>query len=673
MTFKQHNPRSTIFTISVLAIFLCCLYAHLLALSAAAIEDISLATQNDNSRGSQLQADIVHAHALSNPSTRRSFALRIFQSQGTIELSVLARAMCLLSQTVQLKIKAGESIGIAQVSPDSLTWLTDRSNVLARTDSSMVIAVEVPCIYAINPTLQAISLPLQFRIPSEKLVLGYADFVVEDITVSGDIASNSLLATIFIVVIGAILFNRQIALITVGFTLSVVALYICQLFPTEILSSLVGTNKLIGEILLQLFAAGLFLLLVRFLARMLSPLALPVAYSALVSRNILPISAVLFLISLYWLHQVAVVDLCSKIIVLDGLAVLEQSKLFSKFALFGVPPLPAMLPDFFLLRVGELWTSILPPGAALLALPFVLTKLELLFSPFFGAICCILVFFLVHVLTRLPLAAILAWALCTFSPFVQLVSAQPLSHAPMAALGLSTLLWLLYFEEKKKVVYLLLASGGFAVAFLVRPLNALVLLLPLCAVLVRASPPQRLFSTLILSFGPGLLGLYNYLITGSVVTLGYIARHGEKHAYGFGERLNGDHTLSRGVLQILEQIIALNNYVCGIPLLLIPSLLCLRAIGKPTTVTSSTLRFLPILLIAFYIPYWHHDLLLGPRYLFDAAPILVILGAMFFAKLTPSSQLATIVAALLLIVSAVVGSDRIRSPYRHLACSVYAS
>jgi hypothetical protein len=183
------------------------------------------------------------------------------------------------------------------------------------------------------------------------------------------------------------------------------------------------------------------------------------------------------------------------------------------------------------------------------------------------------------------------------------------------------------------------ASALFAGACLgwivnIRPLTAATLALPFgvhaCCLLWRQfNHCKRAFLALSLaaSVFVALLLAFNYLTNGSPLVFGYQVLHGDEHLPGFGHAGWGEaHTLERGIRNTLNNFVGLNKYLFEWP---IPSLIfvfMLFASGR-TNRWDRLLFFSFLCLAGGYLFYWFQDWCFGPRFLYEAAGIMILLTA----------------------------------------------
>ncbi len=246
------------------------------------------------------------------------------------------------------------------------------------------------------------------------------------------------------------------------------------------------------------------------------------------------------------------------------------------------------------------------------------------------------IFFLVLVLTGESLLFSFLSALAfLITPAGLIIFAGTYSHITMSAM---LLLWIYAITSIKQGRTLLVSAPAIlcALAFgiLTRPLTGLgMLLLPSAALALpayRSNGWER--KALLATFAGALLGgallaAHNWYLTGSPLVSGYELIYGNGHRPGFHIAPNRlPFTLWDGIFALWENVASMNRLLFAFP---IPSL-CLVGIGLFYGRLSSFERLLLLASLGIaliHVSYWSFlAIQLGPRFIFETIPILIILG-----------------------------------------------
>lgn len=229
--------------------------------------------------------------------------------------------------------------------------------------------------------------------------------------------------------------------------------------------------------------------------------------------------------------------------------------------------------------------------------------------------------------------AVVTLCVLLLSPFFILMSGSHMNHVPTLFFISLFLLLFSCWEDSYLARYALFAGMALGAAVLIRPLTALAFgaafgCFALPTIVVRKDWRAALLGAL--GFAPlaCLMLVYNKLTTGDAFTSGYVLLWGSSHELGFHRSPWGDlHTPLTGLRNELIDISLLNEFLFQAP---IPSVmvLALYVVCMPRLV-----RWEGRLLIAFfavpccYFFYWHRDAFLGPRFLYETLPCLLVLTA----------------------------------------------
>jgi hypothetical protein len=325
------------------------------------------------------------------------------------------------------------------------------------------------------------------------------------------------------------------------------------------------------------------------------------------------------------LGSVAVcVFLCWKVLGLiphipDELAYLYQGRILSTGHLWV--PAPAV-PEAFtvkwdhILRDGDRWRALYPPGLPLLFALGWLIHAPFLINPMLLGITVIGLFFLAKVLFD-ERTALFAVAVFVASPFVLLMSAGFMAHPA----NLCASVWCVFFLCRGGKNDFLMAGILGSFAFLVRPYTAFALLLPAFLWCWLKTKDRKQAALRILTGCIPLLLLnaaYNHVLFSSAFRSGY--------SYDPDAAFRGSYT--RYLFQNFPwYITGLNRGLWGFPW---PDLLIFVPLLAPHKNWRKDLMLLLCicsLLFAYSIFYYRDIVYGGPRYVYEAVGFLAILAA----------------------------------------------
>ncbi|HID32868.1 MAG TPA: hypothetical protein EYP24_05770 [bacterium (Candidatus Stahlbacteria)] len=298
----------------------------------------------------------------------------------------------------------------------------------------------------------------------------------------------------------------------------------------------------------------------------------------------------------------------------DSIAQLFQARIFLKGRLYAQShPLKQFFDYTHMINNGR-WYSQYPPGHPMLLAIGLLAGAPLVINPILAAIGI----FITMLIARERFSertSILTGIFMILSPFYIFMAGSHMSHVS------GMLFLIIFFFAMFKERYIL-AGIGLGIAFLIRPFTAFLYAIPVL-LLIR---PKRILP-LLFSFTPFviLLLLYNHLTNGDPFTFGYTVLHGKNVGLGFGKSAWGmPHTLSRGLNDAWDNIKELSSNLFEWPIpSVIPFLLPVFFFKKKYLI----FYLIPISLLVGHIFYWYHDLCLGPRFLYESLPLIVILSA----------------------------------------------
>jgi hypothetical protein len=326
--------------------------------------------------------------------------------------------------------------------------------------------------------------------------------------------------------------------------------------------------------------------------------------------------------------------------ILDASAYIFQAKIFASGQLSA--PVPSHLGAFqgpFMIASGGRWFAQYPPMTSLLLAVGIVLHAPWLVEPLLGTLALWGVFRL----GRYFYGGGVAWLailLGALSPFYTYLAASYMSHT-MALFFAVYFLWMLVRFTRDWRWYDLALAAVFAVGLLLtRELSAVIIGVAASAYLLggqwralreRAATiwPVFVFAGSIIVSGVVVYLLYNRLQTGSAMlsprTLFFPA---DRYGFGQGIGFYGQHTFAAGMV-ILDQLLTillidLYGWPFYLTLALLPLTLLRRDKSMPWDI------FCALLLIIFTLAqagYFYHGIYLGPRYLFETLPFLLLLTA----------------------------------------------
>ncbi|HKW23998.1 MAG TPA: glycosyltransferase family 39 protein, partial [Ktedonobacterales bacterium] len=324
--------------------------------------------------------------------------------------------------------------------------------------------------------------------------------------------------------------------------------------------------------------------------------------------------------------------------ILDASAYIFQAKIFASGQLSA--PMPSHLGAFqgpFMVASGGRWFAQYPPMTSLLLAVGVVLHAPWLVEPLLGTLALWGVFRL----GRYFYGGGVAWLavlLGALSPFYTYLAASYMSHT-MALVFAVYFLWMLVRFTRDWRWYDLALAAVFAVGLLLtRELSAVVIGVAASAYLLggqwralreRAATiwPVFVFAGSIIVCGVVVYLLYNRLQTGSAMlsprTLFF---PGDRYGFGQGIGFYGQHTFAAGMV-ILDQLLTillidLYGWPFYLTLALLPLTFLRRDVGTRWDIFSALML---VLLVGAQAGYFYHGIYLGPRYLFETLPFLLLL------------------------------------------------
>ena len=279
------------------------------------------------------------------------------------------------------------------------------------------------------------------------------------------------------------------------------------------------------------------------------------------------------------------------------------------------------------------WYSEYPPGHSFLMMLGIFLGMPWIINPLMGSLSIALFYFIGKEIYDEKTGRIAA-LLGLFSPFIIFMSSEFMSHG--SALFFISLFILFFAKTVKRGRFYqpLIAGTALGMALNGRPMTAFAVSIPFivyAAILLIKNFRMRIvrFSIMVVTVCAfiGMLLLFNYLTTGDPLVFGYEAKWGKGHNPGFGHSGWGEpHTPSKGLRQNLNNLNAFNKYLFEWP---IPCLIFVFLLFA--SMTRNKWDYILIssfwaLSIAYFF-YWFQDWCFGPRFMYSASVMAILLTA----------------------------------------------
>ncbi len=304
-------------------------------------------------------------------------------------------------------------------------------------------------------------------------------------------------------------------------------------------------------------------------------------------------------------------------------------------------PIPAAIDRFpgpFMVSFDGRWFGQYAPGTALTLVPGIWLGVPWLVEPLLGTFA---LFGIGLIAARLynKQVATLAVVLGTLSPFYTYLAASYLSHT-IALFYFVWGLWaLLRFAQGKAIWNMALSAAFFGMAGLTRDLVALLfvaVMLPGVLLLSWRSLRQEWKRWLLggcFFFAVGLFFLcislgFNELLTGNIfITPRFLFFPGDHWGFGQGVGFYGQHTLAAGFVNLDELLTILAIDLFGWPFYFSFAFLVMPFLTRRAMSADWLLLAAAGIMTSAYIGYFYHGIYLGPRYLYETLPFLLMLTA----------------------------------------------
>jgi dolichyl-phosphate-mannose-protein mannosyltransferase len=323
----------------------------------------------------------------------------------------------------------------------------------------------------------------------------------------------------------------------------------------------------------------------------------------------------------------------------DASAYYFGAKIYASGRLYApAPAAPERFAGPFMVAIDGRWFPQYPPVTSACLAIGMLVGVPWLIEPVMGTLALLAIGLIAARLYDRKVAT-LAVVLGALSPFYSYLAASYLSHA-IALFFLSWGLWaLVCFAQGGRDRLLPIAGILFGMATMTRDLVALLFVaLAVLAVLAlhwrnlrrdwrRWVLPGAQFIGVLCVFGAARLAL-NLVLTGDALvsprTLFSPADH-----WGFGPNVGfyGGHTLAAGFVTLDELLTVLAIDLYGWPIMLTLAVLLVPFLAWRARLADWLLLGLAAAITGSFIGYFYHGIYLGPRYLFETLPFLLMLTA----------------------------------------------
>jgi hypothetical protein len=337
---------------------------------------------------------------------------------------------------------------------------------------------------------------------------------------------------------------------------------------------------------------------------------------------------------------VALVQFHGKPHILDASAYYFQAKIFASGRLAAAPPddLAAFQGPFMLAGAGRWFAQYAPGTSALLALGMVVGA-PWIVEPLLGTLALWGIYRLGKLLYNGP-TGLLALVLGALSGFYIYLAASYLSHTVALCFAVYCLLFFARFDRYGRGYDLALAASFASALYLTREFSGLVIGGATGAFVLFANRRALvaewrrlllggLFAALALVTTANVYILYNAVQTGDpLVTPRAIFNPADRYGFGSGVGFYGQHTFAAGLVAVDQILTALQTTLYGWPFYLTLALLpCAYLVRRRVTRWDVFCGAMIVLLLALQIGYFYHGIFLGPRYVYEALPFLLLLTA----------------------------------------------
>jgi hypothetical protein len=369
-----------------------------------------------------------------------------------------------------------------------------------------------------------------------------------------------------------------------------------------------------------------------------------------------PIAFVALGASLIFTSGIALVEYHAEPHIFDAAAYFFTAKMYAQGQLWlPIPPASDRFPGPFMVQYAGRWFAQYSPGTALTLVPGIWLGIPWLVEPLLGTLALLGIGLIAARLYDWRVAT-LAVILGTLSPFYSYLAASYMSHT----VALFYLVWgiwaLLRFAQGEAGWNLPLAAALFGMGIMTRDQVALlfvVIVLPGILLLHWRQFQKReywrrwfisgaAFLMVALLFAGLSLG-YNKLLTGSpLVTPRSLFFAGDHWGFGQGIGFYGQHTLAAGFVNFDELLTILAIDLFGWPFYFTLAFIALPFLVRRAIAADWLLLACAAIMTGAFIGYFYHGIYLGPRYLYETLPFLLILTARGILTLATIEKLASL-------------------------------
>ena len=345
--------------------------------------------------------------------------------------------------------------------------------------------------------------------------------------------------------------------------------------------------------------------------------------------------------SLVYVVWIALVEYHGEPHIYDASAYFFAAKMYASGQLsVPAPAASELFPGPFMVIFQGRWFGQYEPGTSLTLVPGIWLGVPWLVEPVLGTLALLGIGLIAARLYDRRVAT-LAVLLGCLSPFYSYLAASYLSHT-VALFYLVWGLWtLLRFAQGESGWNILLCGCCFGMAVLTRDLVALLYIMILVPGVVIITwkrgkyRQQRLYRFLwwlvLVLMGALVFYLYagfNLLLTGNLFTTPRnLFFPGDTWGFGVGIGFYGQHTLAAGFVNLDELLTILQIDLFGWPFYLTLAFIALPFLSGQARKADWFLLITLVLTVGSYIGYFYHGIYLGPRYLYEDLPFLLILSA----------------------------------------------
>jgi hypothetical protein len=358
-------------------------------------------------------------------------------------------------------------------------------------------------------------------------------------------------------------------------------------------------------------------------------------YDRSVLRTLHPVALLALVASCVYVSWIAAVQYQAEPHIYDAAAYLFAAKMYAQGHLsVPIPSTVDRFPGPFMVQSGGQWFGQYAPGTSLTLVPGIWLGMPWLVEPVLGTFALLGIGLIAARLYDRKVAT-LAVILGTLSPFYSYLAASYLSHT----IALFYIVWgfwaMLRFVQGGRGWNVLLAALLFGMAALTRDLVAVLYVVIIVAGLLllfrrrqeweRWITPGITFLAVAIIF-VSLTFAFNRSLTGNAyVSPRTLFFAGDRWGFGPGIGFYGQHTLAAGLVNLDELLTILSIDLFGWPFYLTLAFLALpfltlRAKGADWLMLAGA-----VIVTGAFTGYFYHGIYLGPRYLFETLPFLLIL------------------------------------------------